>query len=63
VITVQPIRKWHRLFENGQMNSHDDDDDHDDDSAGMPSPARADVNPEPVEELVFVSLIKHFRGC
>jgi len=45
------------------MNSHDDDDDHDDDSAGMPSPARADVNPEPVEELVFVSLIKHFRGC
>jgi hypothetical protein len=39
---------------------HDDDDD---DSAGMPSPSRADVNPEPVEESVFVTLIKHFRDC
>ena len=41
----------------GQMNIHDDD------NAGMPSSSRADVNPEPVEELVFVTLIKHFKGC
>jgi hypothetical protein len=57
VMTVQPVRKWHWVFENGQMNIHDDD------SVGVPSPSRADVNPEPVEELVFVTLIKHFRGC
>jgi hypothetical protein len=57
VMTVQPVRKQHRVFENGQMNVHDYD------SAGMPSPSRADVNPEPVEELVFVTLIRHFRGC
>lgn len=35
---------------------------HDDDSTGVPSPSRADVNPKPVEELAFVTLIKHFRG-
>jgi hypothetical protein len=28
----------------------------------VPSLSRADVNPEPVEELAFVTLIKHFRG-
>lgn len=45
------------VIENGQMNIHGDD------NAGVPSPSRADVNPERVEELVFVTLIKHFRGC
>ena len=56
VMTVQPVRKWHSVSENDQMNIHDDD------STGVPGPSRADVNPEPVEELVFVTLIKHFRG-
>ena len=31
VMTVQLVRKWHRLFENGQMNIHDDD------RAGVPT--------------------------
>jgi hypothetical protein len=28
-MTVQSVRKWYRVFENGQMNIHDDDDDDD----------------------------------
>jgi len=57
VMTVRPVSKWHSVFENGQMNIHDDD------STGVPSPSRADVNPEPVKELVFATMIKHFRVC
>jgi hypothetical protein len=57
VMTVRTVRKWNRVFENGQMNIHDDD------STGVPNPSRADVNPEPVKELAFATLIKHSRGC
>jgi hypothetical protein len=48
VMTMQPIRKWQRVFENDQMNIHDDDE-----SNGLPSPSGADVMSEPVEELVL----------